>query len=95
MSGKNNLGQKLKTGKINPGLNPVQNSNIGLKPLSGGNSLNQKSKTENLDSNSKFEKLISNPDSKSGWKEENKALEKGDLEFTNSRILELEERVKK
>ena len=77
VSVKSSLGQKPKTGEINSGLNPVQNSNKGLKPLSGENSLNQKSKTENLDSNSKFEKLISNPDSKSGWKEENKTLDKG------------------
>ena len=40
VSGKNSLGQKPKTGEINSGLNPVQISAIGLKALSGGNSLN-------------------------------------------------------
>lgn len=107
MSGKTSLDQKSNTEEINSGFNPFQNSNLGLKPLPGensnlkikplpgGNSLNHKSKTENLTSNSKFEKLISNPDSKSGWKEESKTLGIGDLQFPNSRILELEERVKK
>ena len=82
---KSSLGQKPKPAEINSGLNPVQNSNLGLKPLPGGN----------LDSNSKFGKLISKPDSKSGWKEGNETLEKGCLEFPSSRILELEEKVKK
>ena len=82
---KSSLGQKPKTEEINSGLNPVQNSNLGLKPLKGGN----------LESNSKFEKLISNPDSKSGWKEGNKTLEKGCLESPSSRILELEGKIKK
>ena len=76
VSVKSSLDQNPKTEEINSGLTPVQNSNKGLKPLSGENSLNQKSKTENLDSNFKFEKLISKPDSKSGWKEGNKTLEK-------------------
>ena len=40
---KSSLGQKPKQAEINSGLNPVQNSNKGLKPLSEGNSLTQKS----------------------------------------------------
>ena len=79
------LGQNPKTEEINSGLNPVQNSNLGLKPLKGGN----------LESKSKFEIYISKPDSKSGWKGGNKTLEKGCLEFPSSRILELEEKIKK
>ena len=67
VSVKSSLGQNPKTEEINLGLNPVQNSKLGLKPLPGGN----------LDSNAKFGKLISKPDSKSGWKEENKPWKKG------------------
>ena len=58
-------------------------------------SINKKSKTENLDSKSKFEKLFSSPESNSGRNEEENTLEKGDLELANSKILELEEKVKK
>ena len=59
------------------GSNPVHNSNVGLKPLSGGNSLSQKSKSGNLDVNPKFEKSNSCSDSKSELNEEDKTLEKG------------------
>ena len=107
MPGKTSLGQEPKTEEIKSGFKPVQNSNLGLKPLSGensnlglkpltgGNSLNHKSKTENLDSKSKFEKLFSSPESNSGRNEGENTLEKGDLELANSKILELEEKVKK
>ena len=80
-----NLGQKPKPTEINSGLKPVQNSNLGIKPLKGGN----------LGSNSKFENLISKPDSKSGLKQGNKTLEKECLESPSSRILKLEGKVKK
>ena len=95
MSEKNSLGEKPKTEENNSGFNPVQNSNIGLKPLPGRNSLNKKSKTENLDSKSKFKKLFSTPESNSGWNEGESTPEKGNLELANSKILELEEKVKK
>ena len=79
------------------GLKPLdgENPNLGPKTLNGDCSLNYKSKTQNLESNSKFENLILTPDSNSGRKEGRKTLEKGCLEFPNSRILELENRVKK
>ena len=80
-----NLGQKPKPTEINSGLKPVQNSNLGIKPQKGGN----------LGSNSKFENLISKPDSKSGLKQGNKTLEKECLESPSSRILKLEGKVKK
>lgn len=48
-----------------------------------------------MDSKSKFERLFSSPGSKSGWNEEAKIFEKGDLEFANSTILVLVGEVKK
>ena len=95
MPGKTSLGQEPKTEEIKSGFKPVQNSNLGLKPLTRGNSLNHKSKTENLDSKSKFEKLFSSPESNSGRNEGENTLEKGDLELANSKILEPEEKIKK
>ena len=103
---KPSLDQESKTEKIKTGFKSPPNSKLGLKSLDGENpnlgpktlngdcSLNYKSKTQNLDSNSKFENLIF-PDSNSGRKEGRKTLKKGCLEFPNSRILELENRVKK
>ena len=78
------------------GLKPLdgENPNLGPKTLNGDCSLNYKSKTQNLDSKSKFENLIF-PETNSGRKESRKTLEPGCLEFPNSRILELENRVKK
>ena len=73
----------------------MQTPKLGLKPFSGGNSLNHQSKAENLDLKSKFAKLFSSPESNSGCYEEELILEKGDLELANSKILELEEKVKK
>ena len=60
------LGKKPKTKEFRLGFEPVHNLKIGLKPPSGGNSLNHKSKAENLDLKSKFEKLFSSPESNSG-----------------------------
>ena len=59
------------------------------------NSLEPQIKTGSLDSTSKFENLILTPDSNSGGKDGRKTLEKGCLESPNSRILELENRIKK
>ena len=46
LPGKTSLGQKPKTENFRPGFEPVQNLKLGLKPQSGGNSLNHKSKTK-------------------------------------------------
>ena len=95
MPGKPNLGQKPKIEEFRPGFKPVQNLKLGHKPLSVGNSLNHKSKAENLDLKSKFAKLFSSPESNFGRYEEELTFEKRDLELANSKILELEGKIKK
>ena len=48
-----------------------------------------------MDLKSKFAKLFSSPESNSGRYEEELTLEKMDLDLANSKILELEEKIKK
>ena len=95
MPGKTTLGQKTKTQEFRSGFKPVQNPKLGLKTLAGGNSLNHQTKTENLDLKSKFAKLFTSPDSNSERYEKELTFEKRDLELANSKILELERKVKK
>ena len=92
---KPNLGQKPKIEDFRPDFKSVQNPKLGLKILTGENSLSHQTKTEDLDLKSKFAKLFTSPDSNSKRYEKELTFEKREFELANSKILKLDRKVKK